>query len=176
MSMYKNIFVNEEWDAASDQILGINGEILAFGESAFSSVTEAVAAVGNNSAIIIKVASGKYDSFTVVTEGVQSTPDKVVAIDFDGGSITTADGDLTVADSGFSAEAQLTIIDELNANNAAKGTVFVANAEGADTTLYVGMGEANYVVGQNAAAVYAENAARQPLLADKTAENAAERW
>ena len=61
MSMYKNIFVNEAWteDPGSQQILGINGEVLAFGETAFSSVAEAVQAAkdrGTN-AIVIKVAS-----------------------------------------------------------------------------------------------------------------------
>ena len=161
MSMYKNIFVNEDWDAGSSQIQGINGEILVFGETAFSSVEQAVSAVGDGNAIVIKVASGKYDGFTVdavVTGGMISSPTKVVAVDFNGGTMTTADGEVTVADSGFSAEAQLSIINDLNANNAANGTVFVADTVTADTTLLVGMGEADYVVGTDAAAVYAENA------------------
>ena len=161
MSMYKNIFVNEDESSASVSIMGINGEIQMFGEGAFASVEQAVEAVKSvHSNAVIKVASGKYDSyFVVVNEGESLTPSKVVSLDFDGGVMATADGDVTVAGSGLSVEAQLSIIDDLNAANAANGTVYVLNDAEADTTLYVGMGEANYVVGQNAAAVYAENAA-----------------
>ena len=46
MSMYKNIFVNENDDAsASVQIQGIDGEVKSFGATAFSSVEEAIAGV-----------------------------------------------------------------------------------------------------------------------------------
>ena len=44
MSMYKNIFVNEDWDAGSSQIQGINGEILVFGETEYGRlINDAVA-------------------------------------------------------------------------------------------------------------------------------------
>ena len=81
MSMYKNIFVNEDESSASVSIMGINGEIQMFGEGAFASVEQAVEAVKSvHSNAVIKVASGKYDSyFVVVNEGESVTPSKVVS-------------------------------------------------------------------------------------------------
>ena len=160
MSMYKNIFVNEDWEAGSSQIQGINGEILVFGETAFSSVEQAIAAVGDSNAIVIKVASGKYDGFTVVTDGVAATPDKVIAVDFDGGEMVSATGTVSVASANFEMGTQLDIIADLNANNAANGTVYVLgdSSVGADTTILVGAGVADYVAGVDAAAVYGSTA------------------
>ena len=161
MSMYKTIFWSDEYaDLSTDQSIQLtNGDALVFGESAFSTLDEAVAAAGSN-AIVIKVASGKYDSFTVINEGVTMTDVNVVAVDFNGGEIMVDGEAVTVADSGIAADAQASILADLNDSNAGNGKIFVAAdlAPESATTLYVGMGEANYVVGQNAAAVYGENA------------------
>ena len=161
MSMYKTIFWSDEYaDLSTDQSIQLtNGDALVFGESAFSTLDEAVAAAGSN-AIVIKVASGKYDSFTVINEGVTMTDVNVVAVDFNGGEIMVDGEAVTVADSGIAADAQASILADLNDSNAGNGKIFVAAdlAPETATTLYVGMGEANYVVGQNAAAVYGENA------------------
>ncbi len=69
MSMYKSIFVNDEYDglAAGTQVQGINGKILIFGETAFSSLEQAVAS--GKAAAIVRVASGKYDYYMVDSNG-----------------------------------------------------------------------------------------------------------
>ncbi len=162
MSMYKTIFWSDEYaDLSTDQSIQLtNGDALVFGQSAFATLDEAVAAANGSNAIVIKVASGKYDSFTVINEGVTMTDVNVVAVDFNGGEIMVDGENITVADSGLTAEAQASILADLNDSNAGSGKIFVAAdvAPETATTLYVGMGEANYVVGQNAAAVYGENA------------------
>ncbi|MBE6362918.1 MAG: hypothetical protein E7054_04615 [Lentisphaerae bacterium] len=162
MSMYKTIFWSDEYaDLSTDQSIQLtNGDALVFGESAFSTLDEAVAAAAGSNAIVIKVASGKYDSFTVINEGVTMTDVNVVAVDFNGGEVMVDGENITVADSGLTAEAQASILADLNDSNAGRGKIFVAAdlAPETATTLYVGMGEANYVVGQNAEAVYGENA------------------
>ena len=159
MSMYKTIFWSDEYaDLSTDQSIQLtNGDALVFGESAFATLDEAVAAAGSN-AIVIKVASGKYDSFTVINEGVPMTDVNVIAVDFNGGEAMIGGEAVTVADSGIAADAQASIIADLNDNNAANGKIFVAAdlAPASATTLYVGMGEANYIVGQDAAVVYGE--------------------
>jgi len=161
MSMYKNIFVNENDDAsASVQIQGIDGEVKSFGATAFSSVEEAIAGVtaeyGN---AVIRVASGKYDTYYVVAnDGVYSAPSKVIAVDFTGGTVVSGEKEIAIDAPGFDAEEQLSIISELNDNNAANGTIFVAEGEVADTTIVVGMGEANYIAGQSADVVYGADA------------------
>ena len=161
MSMYKNIFVNENDDAsASVQIQGIDGEVKSFGATAFSSVEEAIAGVtaeyGN---AVIRVASGKYDTYYVVAnDGVYSAPSKVIAVDFTGGTVVSGEKEIAIDAPGFDAEEQLSIISELNDNNAANGTIFVAEGEVADTTIVVGMGEANYIAGQSADAAYGADA------------------
>ena len=156
MSMYKTIFWSDEYaDLSTDQSIQLtNGDALVFGESAFATLDEAVAAAGSN-AIVIKVASGKYDSFTVINEGVPMTDVNVIAVDFDGGEAMIGGETVTVADSGIAADAQASIIADLNDINAANGKIFVAAdlAPASATTLYVGMGEAGYVAGAAATVV-----------------------
>ena len=155
--MYKTIFVNTDWEneSAGAQIANINGEVLLFGETAFSSVEQAIAAAGNNGAVVISVASGKYDAFGIVnTAGEYQLADKVVAVDFNGGEAMIGGEVITVADSGLDADTQAMIISDLN-NNATNGKVFVAAeyASADATTLYVGMGDMGYVAGASAAVV-----------------------
>ena len=148
MSMYKNIFVNENADqSASVQIQGIDGSISNFGEG-FSSVEAALAAVtAENSNAVIRVVSGKYDGYKVVTDGVESEPATVVAVNFGGGEVAN---EVTLADTGFSAAQQLSVIDDLNAANAAGGKVFVVAGDNvnADAALVVGVSSdgSQYVV------------------------------
>ena len=144
MSMYKNIFVTEEVNASGEQTISINGEINLYGEGAFTSLEEAVAAVAAvEQNAVIRVQSGKYDSFYVATEGVLSTPNKVIAVDFDGGEAMIGGEVITVADSGIEAEQQASILADLNDISAGEGKVFVAagDAPADATTLYVGMGD-----------------------------------
>ncbi|MBR7156550.1 MAG: hypothetical protein IKD22_06915, partial [Lentisphaeria bacterium] len=160
MAMYKTIFVSEEYESSSENIVGINGEVLMFGENAFASVEQALGS-GVENAIVIKVQSGKYDGFTVVTDGAANTDVTVVAVDFDGGEVMVGGENLTVADSGIAAADQATILADLNDINAGNGKVFVAASEAtADMpTIYVGMGEAGYVAGASATVITAQDTA-----------------
>ena len=104
MSMYKTIFWSETFEdyTAGEQFGTISGEVLIFGESAFASLDEAVASVSDSNAVIIKVQSGKYDSFsavnfTVVNDGVPSElAPQVVAVNFSGADLTIGGEDLSV--------------------------------------------------------------------------------
>jgi len=153
--MYKTIFVNTDWEneSAGAQIANINGEVLLFGETAFSSVEQAIAAAGNNGAVVISVASGKYDAFGIVnTAGEYQLADKVVAVDFDGGVMPTADGEVAVVSTDLAADAQAAVVSFLNTTHAEELTVFV-DAEIAPATaptLYVGAAEnVEYISGNN---------------------------
>ena len=160
MAMYKTIFVSEEYQSSSENIVGINGEVLMFGENAFASVEQALGS-GVENAIVIKVQSGKYDGFTVVTDGEANTDVTVMAVDFDGGEVMVGGENLTVADSGIAAADQATLLADLNDTNAGNGKVFVAASEAtADMpTIYVGMGEAGYVAGAAATVITAQDTA-----------------
>ncbi|MBO5693776.1 MAG: hypothetical protein J6S98_00060, partial [Lentisphaeria bacterium] len=145
MAMYKNIFVNEEYEGeAGAQVLGVNGEILVFGESAFASLEQATesADVANS---IIKVTTGKYDTFYVAdANGNVSVADQVVVVEFNGGDDLTYDNGeysrtVTMEPATFTAEERAQIIDALNDNNAASGTVYTTDAKGGNySTIYVG--------------------------------------
>ncbi len=154
MSMYKTIFVTEE-ESAGQPVFSVNGEVQLTGESAFASLNEAVAAVTDGKAIAVvhKVSSGKYESFVV--EGTEFTAVSAIAVDFNGGEVVIDGEKVTVADSGIGAEAQATVLADLNAKNAAHGKVFVAANEvtAGLPTIYVGMGESGFVAGTSAAVV-----------------------
>ena len=130
MSMYKTIFVTETDDqnAAGEKILSVNGEIALTGESAFTSLEQAVAAVQKvaSNAIVIKVASGKYEEFVVINEGVAVKDVTVVAVDFNGGDVVIDGNTVTVDKSGLTADAQASILADLNDKNAGNGTLYVS--------------------------------------------------
>ena len=154
MSMYKTIFWSDSYSeyAAGDQVSSVSGEVLVFGESAFASLDEAVAyangTLGGN-AIVIKVASGKYDGYTVINEGVQMNDVRVTAVDFSGADVMIGGEMVNVANGNFSADEQAAIIDGLNDIKGGAGEVFVAAGEhvAADKTMYIGAGNSGYTAG-----------------------------
>ena len=160
MSMYKNIFVTEEVNASGENVITINGEINLYGEGAFATLNDAIAAVAaNEQYAVIRVQSGKYDSFVVATDGVTSTPAKVVAVDFDGGEAEINGETVTVAQGKFSAEDQANVISALNNVSAGEGTVFVNAADNFSTaeTLYIGVGGTGVAADGNNAIIYAQD-------------------
>ncbi|MBE6388740.1 MAG: hypothetical protein E7043_01040 [Lentisphaerae bacterium] len=176
MSMYKNIFVNEEAEnSVSVQIQGIDGSISNFGEG-FTSVEAALAGVkAQHSNAVIRVVSGKYDGYKVVTDGVESEPVKVVSVDFGGGDMVTAGGEtMSVAAAGFEVSEQLQVIGDLNDRNAANGTVYVLAGEdvAASQAILVGSGVADYVAGQSADAVYGNDVSEIITLITGVNDNA----
>lgn len=131
MSMYKNIFVNEEYDGIAEgaKVLGVNGEVLIFGQSAFASLDEATkdADIANS---VIRVTTGAYDEFYVAdaNENIVKA-NRVVAMDFTGGVVENADG-VTVEVAAptpeqMPVEKQQALIADLNDAYADKGIVFV---------------------------------------------------
>ena len=170
MSMYKTIFWSDEYAdyTAGQSVQLTNGEALVYGESAFSNLNEAVAAAGSQNAIVIKVVSGKYDSFAVVSGGNVNSDVTVTAVDFGGGEVMIGGENVTVAASGIDAAGQAEVINSLNSVNAGNGRVFVAAADapaGAET-LYVSSGEASYIAAQDASVIYANDAAGAITVAE----------
>ena len=162
MSMYKTIFWSEAYNdyAAGDQVQSISGEVLVFGESAFASLDEAVAAVPNQNAIIVKVASGKYDGFTVVNQdGVAIEASQVVAVDFNGADVMVGGENLAIKASALDPIEQADIISGLNDIKAAEGTVYVAAeyAPADASPMFIGAGNPATVVGGSATVVYGNN-------------------
>ena len=159
MSMYKTIFVTEEI-SESKKIFSVDGSVEL--TTAFATLEEAVAAAtGNNGSkpvvVVHKVASGKYEDFVVYSsEGTTVSDVTVVAVDFNGGEAMVNGEKVSVDASGLSADAQASILAELNDNNAANGKIFVA-ADVAPVnapTLYVGVdAENNYVVGSGSTTI-----------------------
>ena len=146
MSMYKNIFVNEEYDGTAEgaKVLGVNGEVLIFGQSAFASLDEATkdADIANS---VIRVTTGAYDEFYVAdANGNVSVADQVVVVEFNGGDDLTYDNGeysrtVTMEAATYTKEERAQIIDALNDNNAASGTVYTTDAKGGNySTIYVG--------------------------------------
>ena len=160
MSMYKTIFVTETENpaAAGEKIFTVSGEVSL--TTAFSSLEEAVAAVSSAAdKAIIKVASGKYDSFMVVNDGTVYSDVTVTAVDFNGGDVMIGGENITVADSGIAAAEQAALIGDLNDLTAGNGKIFVAAADApADAdTLYIGAGDAGTLAGANASVIYGNN-------------------
>ena len=158
MSMYKTIFVEEEVNSSGEQVFTINGEVSLYGDSAFSSLNDAVSKVAavDTNAVVIKVASGKYDSYVVINDSVagsETAVSEVVAVNFGGGTVSTANGEMTVAPAAFSAAEQANLINELNTSALGSGKVYVANAADADYEVYVNQANADYVAGSGVAVV-----------------------
>ncbi|MBQ8755880.1 MAG: hypothetical protein IJZ19_12680, partial [Lentisphaeria bacterium] len=158
MSMYKTIFVTEETDLQSgEQVFTINGEVSLYGESAFSSLDEAVSKIAgvDANAVVVKVASGKYDSYVVINNGVagsETAVSEVVAVDFNGTAMPTADGEVVINETGLAADAQGAVIGYLNNTGLSEGKLFVsaADAPAGSNTLYVGAADTvGYVAGSN---------------------------
>ncbi len=157
MSMYKTIFVTEETDLQSgEQVFTINGEVSLYGDSAFSSLNDAVSKVAtvDTNAVVIKVASGKYDSYVVINNGVAGSAtavSEVVAVNFGGGEVMSGDSKVAVAAANFTAEEQTAVLTLLN-TQANPGTVYVAAGTtdlAPDANLLVTSGAANYVSGDS---------------------------
>ena len=158
MSMYKTIFVTEETDLQSgEQVFTINGEVSLYGESAFSSLDEAVSKIAgvDANAVVVKVASGKYDSYVVINDhaaGSVTAVSEVVAVDFNGTAMPTADGEVVINETGLAADAQGAVIGYLNNTGLSEGKLFVsaADAPAGSNTLYVGAADTvGYVAGSN---------------------------
>ena len=153
MSMYKNIFVTEDQDFTGENVISLNGEVYMFGETAFSSLDEAVASVGGN-AVVIKVASGKYENYVVYnngTAGAEVAISEVIAVDFGGATLSD---NTEVAPALFTTDEQVAVMNGLN-SIANAGTLYVVADENinADSKVYVTSGAANYQSVDNATVV-----------------------
>ena len=146
MSVYKSIFVSDEFEGleAGTQVQGIDGSVRVFGESAFSSLEQAVAAV-NTKAVIARVASGKYDYFVADGNGNFSAAEQVVYVNFNGGSDLSYDNgefsrSVDMAPAAYSASEQAEVISALNDLKADSGVVFTSEvpAGAVFSTVYVG--------------------------------------
>ena len=146
MGVYKNIFVSDEFEGleAGTQVQGIDGSVRVFGESAFSSLEQAVSSVAGK-AVIARVASGKYDYFVADGNGSVSPASQVVFVDFNGGSGLSYDNgeysrSVEMAPAAYSEAQQADVVAALNDLNAESGVVFTASApQGTEfSTIYVG--------------------------------------
>ena len=164
MNMYKTIFVTDAGESAGEQRFTVDGNVAL--TTAFATLEEAVGAIsgteaGANSIVVTKVASGKYDNFSVVVNGevVVQKSTNFVAVNF-GGTTTTVDGEeITVAAVPNTLD-QAAVLADLN-RNVATGSCYVA-AEDAlfdvlAPTLYVGMVDDQYAVVSNTEVAKAPN-------------------
>ena len=155
MSMYKTIFVEEEVNSSGEQVFTINGEVSLYGDSAFSSLNDAVSKVAavDTNAVVIKVASGKYDSYVVIDNGAAGAVveiSEVVAVNFGGGEVMSGDSKVAVAAANFTADEQAAIVTNLNAATGNSGVIYTADSSvPTDSTMFVSNGEAAYQAAGN---------------------------
>lgn len=147
MSMYKNIFVDEllAGTEAGEQTIDVNGNVRVYGETAFSSLDEAVEGL-KGGALICVVQSGKYTYYTVNDARELSVAQQVVYVNFNGGENLSYDNaagysvsDVDIAPAAYTAEQKSYVIQTLNAN-AQDGVVYVDEtpAGGDFSTVHVG--------------------------------------